>query len=444
MSLALLTAICLAAPTELLTTDELKNFDEVISSIVAAGFPNAAKSEVRSGVLNVRVTFDPDKERPPLPIEASVTQATEPGSTRMTYGYRFQGVHFKLADGSWVISLAYWFKPKAGDVVDAQGAHTVDLNALTQTAAKARPFSAERDGASWLEGLAPSHRERAGKAMEILVPVTFDLRLKQDALAPAIVLLHRSGWPDAAACSLSLADQRARDYWQLRPWSEPDPPFDPTGVYAQSQQAELQWQTDHPLPEPEMPATALRRALFRWCRAQITAEGAFVTPDVAAAMCKAMVEPNDPQQNAARIDALLAGMKLPITPPVNADLVGRLQSWEARTRQPRMSVNSGSKSGLSITTSFTAPKAAYIPKKEDLDKLVAMLGDERPSRFWDFSGPRTVGDNAWRALATLLESDPRSLAKYPSNNPWTPAERRLAAAAVQNWWESHRQEYVDK
>ena len=84
----------------------------------------------------------------------------------------------------------------------------------------------------------------------------------------------------------------------------------------------------------------------------------------------------------------------------------------------------------------------YTPKPEDLDALVALLDDERPSRFMDFVGPRSVGDNAWRALAVLLKRDPRALALVPSDKPWSRSERRFAALAVQAWWKDHRQEYV--
>ena len=127
--------------------------------------------------------------------------------------------------------------------------------------------------------------------MNVLVPVTHHLKLNADALAPAIVLLHRAGWPDAAAASLSIADQRARSYWQVRPWTEPDSAFDPTGAYPKAKDEEQAWKKAHPLAEPETPAVALRRALFRWCRAEIMADDPLLAPEAAAAACKAAVDP---------------------------------------------------------------------------------------------------------------------------------------------------------
>lgn len=431
----------------LLSREEAKAVEAVITSVVSAGFPDAAKGEVRSGKLEITANFDPAQEPAPLPTNASTTQMTIPGSTKVAYGFTFDGLHVRLADGSWIVALRYRFKPRSGDRVEEVGAPLVDLAGLTAAAAAAKPFHAETDAAAWLEGLAPSCRARAAQVMNLLVPVTYRLKLNADALAPAIVLLYRAGWPDAGAASLSLADQRARNYWQLRPWTDPDGTFDPTGAYPRAKEEESAWKAAHAQVEPEPAPVALRRALFRWCRAQIMAQDALLPPEVAAAACRATLDPKDPQKQAGRISALLAGSKLPVTPPANADLATRLASWEPRPRAPKMIVRGGGEAGggtLSMSTGFTAPVAAYTPKKEDLEGLVELLADERPSRFWDYTGPRSVGDNAWRALAALLEADPRTLAKVATEKPWTSSERKAAAVAVQRWWKDHRKDFIGK
>ena len=433
-------------PCDLLTPAERKNVEAVITAALAAGFPDAAKASIHAGTLSVSATIDSAKDVPPLPTDASRTQMTVPGSTKVTYGYEFSGLHVKLADGTWIISLAYRFKPRADDKVEAAGAPAVDVLTLTKDAARAFPFSAEKDATKWLDGVVPAARARAAGAMDTLVPVTRHLKLNGDALAPAILLLHRAGWPDAATASLAIADQRARSYWQMRPWSPAEPAYDPSGAYPKAKEEEETWQKRVPKVTPEAPDVALRRALFRWSRAQIMADDSLLAPDVAAAICKSAVDAKDPQGHATRIDALLAGAKLPIAAAPDAALLARLQSWEARPRKPKMSVSGGQggKDSVTMTTSFQAPVPAYVPKKEDLDALVALLADERPSRFWDFNGPRTLGDNAWRAVASLLESDPRALASHPVDRPWTAAERKAAAAAVQKWWKDHRKDYLDK
>lgn len=454
-----LSALCLmsfaeepakAKAAELLTKDEAKEVEAVISSMFEAGFPNTAKASVYVGKISVRATFDP--KFPPLPSSASKTQMTLPNSPNMANGFEFEGLHFKLADGSCLISLAYHFKPKGDDVVDFSAATEVNLEKLTATAAAAKAFNAEKDAAKYLDGFVPAHRARATAEMNKYVPVTFYLKLRPDDLPQALVLLHRAGWADAPGASLVVADQRARNYWQLKPWTTaPDGVFDPLGAYPNFKDEEEVWKKSHPQVQPETPQAGLRHALYRWCRAQMMVEqpeDAMLPLNVAAAAAKALVDPKDPQGNGARIDALLAGAKLPVTPGKDADLPARLQSWEARARMPRMMVSGGvggpAKGSISMSTSFSAPVAAYAPQKADLDALVALLADERPSRFWDFSGPRTVGDNAWRALATLLKSDPRTLAAHAADKPWTAAERKAAAAAVQKWWKDHRKEFVEK
>jgi len=437
-----------AAGAELLTKEEARDVEAVIASMFKAGFPDTAKSEVHSGKLLVSATFDP--KDPPLPSAASKTQMTNANSPNMTYGYEFDGLHFKLADGSWLINLAYHFTPRAGDKVDASGAPQVDLAGLTAAAQAAHPFNAEKDATKFLEGIVAAKRARAAAEMTKFAPVTRFLKLRPDDLAQALVFLHHAGWADACAASLLVADQRARNFWQLKQWTTNELTFDPTGEYASAKTEEEAWRKTHPPFESEPPQTALRRALFRWCRAEIMVEApedALTTPAVAGAAAKALVDPKDPQDNAARIDALLAGVKLPVTPAKNADLAARLQSWEARPRRPRMVVSNpgaGANGSISIGTSFEAPVTSYTPQKSDFDALVALLGDERPTRFFDFSGPRVLGDNAWRALAVLFKKDPRTLAGIPADKPWTAAERKSAAGAFQKWWKDHRAEHIEK
>ncbi|HET6250338.1 MAG TPA: hypothetical protein VFE47_21805 [Tepidisphaeraceae bacterium] len=430
----------------LLSADETREIDAIIAAMFKAGFPDTAKAVVYSGPVNVTATFDPSKTAPPLPSEASKSQMTIPNSSKVTYSYEFNGLHFKLADGSWILALSYHFTPAKGDAVDAAKAKEIKLATLTADAIAAHPFNAAQAAAQWLEHVAPSQRQRSTQAMDQLVPLTMYLKLGADNLAPAVVLLKGAGFAQADDLCFAIADQRARSFWQLRPWTTPDAEFDPTGAYPNSSAEEAAWHKANPVYLSEQPPVALRRALFRWCRAQLMtpdSEDTLFSPAIAAAATKACVDPNDPQGFAAKIDALAAGMKLPVTPAENADLATKLQSWEARPRTPKMTV-SGGNAGLSINTTFAAPVAAYTPDKKDLDGLAGLLADERPSRFADFNGPRTVGDNAWRALAVLLKEDPRKLAGYPVDHPWTTGERRAAAQAVQKWWKTHREEYVGK
>ena len=430
----------------LLTPIEAQGVDSVIGAVLKAGFPDARGAEVYSGPITVRATFDPLKDPMPLPSDASGMQETIPNSSRVTYGYEFDGLHFKMPDGSWIVSLSYHFVPRKGDEVNEKNAKRINLATLTADASAAHPMDAAKTANS-LAKVAPEHRERSTAAVNEVAPVLNYLRIGADSLAPATVLLHQAGWTQADDLTLAIADIRSRLYWQVHPWDEADPPFDPTGQYPKAKAQEQAWQQSQPFYRPEGPDIALRRAMFRVCRAQIMIpdpESRLFSIDVAANVAKAVVDEKDPQGNVAKIDAIVAGSKLPVTPAAGADLATRLQSWEARPRMPKMVVTSPAGNSPSIATGFGAPEPAYVPAKEDLDALVALLADDRPSRFSDFSGPRTVGDNAWRALASLLNDDPRALAGYPADRPWTHNERMAAAKAVQMWWKQHRGEYVGK
>jgi hypothetical protein len=441
-----LTLICaLIGTQQLLTAEESKAVAEVIASVAKAGFPEAKQAAIYSGKVFVRTTFDPEKDPCPLPSHLSDYQAGADGG-KTTYGFTFDGIHFKLADGRWLFGLAYAFKPGEDDSVKFDKAEPVDPAKITVESAKAHPFDAKEDADEWIARLAPAHRDRAIKALDLFVPVSHHLKLENNDWAPAILLLHAAGWADAPAGSLAIADHRSRQFWQQRPWIEPDFLFDPQGKYPMAEAREKAWKDANKILTPEPPATALRRALFRWCFAQILADEPMIPAAAAAAACKAALDPRDPQKHAARIDAALAASKLPVSPKEGADLATRLASWEARTRQPRMKVTTKKKEdgGATMSTSFEMTKPAYEPDKGDLDALVALLGDERPSRFFDFSGARAVGDNAWRALATLLEADPRELAGHAVDRPWTAAERKAASTAVQRWWKDHRAEHVGK
>ncbi len=437
-------SIVTAAPT-LLTPAQTKQAEAVVDALLKAGFPDTKGATVYTGKLAVSATYDPAKDAPPLPSEASNTQMTS-DTALVTYGYEFGGLHFKLADGSWLISMRFHFTPGRDDKVDFGGATEVDLTKLSADA-DAQGFDAATKAKKYLDREAAASRPLATRVMNRCVPVTNRLNLNSDELAPAAVMLSRAGWADGLDLSLAAADQRCRRYWQMRPWTGGDYVFDPTGKYPQSKTEEAAFDTAHPQFTPEPPDVALRRAMFRWCRGQMmetSPEDAMLPADVALATTKAMVDPGDPQHNLPRVDQLAAGAKLPVTPAENVPLPDRLQSWEARPRQPKMVVTGGNNGGANaqISTSFNAPAPAYEPVPADLDALVALLGDDRPSRMNDFAGGRTLGDNAWRGLAVLLKADPRTLANYPVDHPWTDAERHTAAAAVQKWWKGHRANYV--
>ncbi len=443
LALLLVTACRLPlAAADLISPDDEKALTMLMRTLRAVGFPDPAGATFLHGRLTVAATFDPGRAQMPLPSVASTTQETHPGSPLVTCAFAFDGLHLHLADGSWIIAMAYRFRPGPDDRVDSGKCLAFAPAMESALASIAHPF-APAQVAAWLEALAPEARPRASAALAIMVPISFHLTQRSEGLPATAAILHLAGWPDLGAAAVAIADQRARQFGQLRPWREPDQPFDPTGAYAHAPAEEQAWRAAHPTIIPEDPLTAFRRALFRWSRAQLCAapEEALVPPATAAALCRTLLDPLDPQGNAARIAALLAAARLPPTTPANPTLDERLQSWEARPRAARLVVTGGT-DGATQGTAFVVPPPAYQPDEHDYDGLIGLLDDERPSRCVDVNGARTVGDNALRALATLLKADPRALAGLPVDHPWTAAERRTTAKALELWWQGNRYKYV--
>jgi len=411
----------------------------VVAATVKAGFPDGTRDEVYGGAINVAVNIDPDQEQLPLPGEESIMQETTSGSSLVTYRYRFGGLHLKRSDGTWILGFRRKFKADADDQVLTAAARRLDVARLSADAAAAHPYDPS-PLKEWLDQFEPARREAAQSALTLMVPVSQYLQLGTDDFAPAVVMMHRAGWKDATLACVAISNERAGRYWLMRPWIEPDAVFDPTGEYPQANATEASWRTSQKSLVPEAPAVALRRAMHRWCRNQLMQDKPLITPRVAAAVCRATLDPGDPQRNGPRTDALLAATALPAHPPEGADLPTRLASWGAPA-DPSLIVR-GSNEGAGIRNEFRVPEEAYTPERKDLDALIALLGDGRPSRFIDFSGARSIGDNAFRAVAGLISADPRALADHPMNTPWTAEERTKAAAAVQAWWETNRLKYL--
>ncbi|HET6251292.1 MAG TPA: hypothetical protein VFE47_26650 [Tepidisphaeraceae bacterium] len=444
-SRAALSAPATTQPASLLTADETRELNAVLDAPIAAGFPDTRKAQIYVGSLVIMATFDPTKGPPPFPQETAKTHMMAGNSTNLTNGYIFSGLHFKLADGSWIVALRYHFTPKPGDTIDSSNAHETKPANLTADAIAAHPFDSAKDASDFLATLPAADRPRAIAALDRGMPLTTYLEIGPGGIAPAAVLLRRAGWNDAEDLALVCTGMRACNYWEMQLWGTADLPFDPTGAHKVSDETRKSWAEAQKHLTLESPATAMRRAIFEYSRGQIVAiepEDTPLSSAAAIAAAKASVDPKDPQHNLARVDALAASIKLPFPPAADAPLAGRLQSWEETPRPPRISyVVVGQALGASAPE---APPEGYTPAKADLDGLVSLLADDRPSRFWDFYGPRTLGDNAWRALGALLKADPRTLAGYPTDRPWTAAERQSAAKAVQAWWKTHRKEFVEK
>lgn len=140
----------------------------------------------------------------------------------------------------------------------------------------------------------------------------------------------------------------------------------------------------------------------------------------------------------------------PQEPP--SDLAARLQDWRCRDRAHIWesdylhvredcwpSIPDDERENLSAI----ADRLADVFQPQDADPLVALSADLRTSRAVDGTHPRTIGDQALRALSSIWKVDPRHLIGRDDQAPWTDAERSATAAALQAWWATNRQHPIE-
>ncbi|MFM2089648.1 MAG: hypothetical protein RLZZ127_137, partial [Planctomycetota bacterium] len=105
---------------------------------------------------------------------------------------------------------------------------------------------------------------------------------------------------------------------------------------------------------------------------------------------------------------LPAALAWSATPAATAPLVERLAAWDP----------------------FADPD---LPRLADRDTLLALMDDPRPCRWFDprlGGAPRSLGDQALRALGVRMGIDPRILAGVDPAAPWDDQHRRSTATAV--------------
>jgi hypothetical protein len=409
---------------------KLQEIEALAAKLVKLGYPDCAGAEITCGKATVNATVHGDEE-PPFSTRLSKSQMTsQDGGT--IYSFEFNGMHVHLADGTWLLGLRYRSKNDKL-VIKIDDAKAIDPATLTASAAQENPYKVEQ-GAKFLEQIPEDQRAMVDKTLQITVPVSFKLKLRPDDMPLATIVLALNGWKDAAWSAQSVAVIRSRDYWQQQYWSGKLPSFDPTGEYKDRDHVVTEWRSAHPKPQIESAEVGLRRALhreFRMWLAQPDPAWALDAKQTKAAAI-AMLDPADPQKITARIEALYEAQTIPKNPPADAPLAEKLRSWSATTGTPEFRVKSA-KDGTSMSTTFSDTQPAYVPAEQDIAELVKLVKDDRTSRLVDFSGARTVGDNALRALAVVLQRDPRSEASMADMEPWTSERRHQTAQALEKW-----------
>jgi hypothetical protein len=306
----------------------------------------------------------------------------------------YDGVHVKLPNGAWIIHCTLPIAPRDGLTIDASKAMPVDQRILIQ------------GDTAWLHQADAFMHARCHSVED--VPITD---------GPTYIAASR--------CGVAKADDFLKSYvipstrWDYEPWTPialgihdpievPRIPFDWSSRVALAER-------NARLPQP---VVAVRRALMLWFRGQL-----MEIPDPflalaaaqAAAGAAAMTSPAD-HDAVAYFDKLASRAGLLGLPPITSrNISARLTVW-------KVSVPSSAIEAQDFTF-------------EELGGLIALAGDAHPSTWLDGWRPRSVGDQALRAIASVLGIDPRYCAGHGLGAPWTDQEQQDVAGRLSTWWQ---------
>lgn len=430
-----------------LPEDERGSVTLLIEKLVGLGLPDTKGGKYFVGTAVVRQRFDPSQKSPALPMRYCGKQSTVPGSKEMDYEFTVDGPHFERSNGSWLLGLQHVLKPTKDLEIVQNDLSSRDLAHARENAEAQFAFPAEEKLDAWFARVPEDRRSAMKMGAKYSMPLWqyFELHPSEPTLGTCYLL--RAGVDDAGSLTYVIADVRCRDFWRMRYWDAEAYPFDPTGEYPGLDSVVENWPaSDKPYPA-EVPSVALRRDLHRYFFHLLKSSGNELPMQTVAALAHATLDPGDPQQIKRRIDMLVLAKKIPKVTPNDADLATRLSSWGEpdAEEQPNFQVlNTGSDQQPRISTAFVVPKPAYEPTPEDLPKLFELLSDNRPTRWTDFQGARTVGENALRAVAMIMKDNPLKLVDYAGLEPWTEARRKSANEALIKWWRANGSEYVSK
>jgi hypothetical protein len=190
----------------------------------------------------------------------------------------------------------------------------------------------------------------------------------------------------------------------------------------------------------------VRRSVARWFRHQAVwaQNSAEVEKFITAA--QHILPSTDQPTWEPMLSALRARITIPQKAAPDADLIARLQSWKSTRKDVK---------GKWI-------RDTKVPaKRSDTDALVALLDDNRPTRWVsDYAIPRPLGDVALEALGELwhcdwrwlVVNDPAVAAILPprkeknkidrgdewlwASTAWTAERRAIIMPAIKSWWKN--------
>lgn len=448
----LLVGSCLLVYTEntwQIPEKDREEIREVVNTVTSLGAPDAKGKELYSGNFELEVMLDPTKEKPPLPMKFCVKQSTRTDTPdEMIYYFQIRGLHLKDKEDNWLLNMFYPFKINQRIKLISKEMQKINIETLQTEANEKMKFDAKTVLHDWLEQIEPNQREPLISSLNIIVPVIQYLGIGVDDLPIALLCLQQMGFENAPLLAYAIADLRANKYWQLSYWFEEPGPFDPTNEYHDLQNLVDTWIDKQKPFKLESPALAFRRSLHRFFRHILINSLPVLSREQAEKLCLATLDPSDPQGLKFRIQLLSEALKIEPYPNENEPLKIRLSAWGIPSLEPDFLVYKGTSEhenkSVGLRMMFFQPKEAYVPAVEDLDQLFQLLDDKSPSRFIDYQGARTVGENALRAIAFIIKKNPLELVDMSDLKPWTEERRNIAAQKLKKWWKINKTKFINQ
>lgn len=419
-----------------LAAEDAAAIDRLIELALRNGLPDARGAVGVVGTLGVEWQGDPAHAPAALAVLGPHLSGTDIEATNAILRGECQGRHLRLADGSWLLGGSRHATPGDGFTITVpDDAREVAIRDLLAT-----PAGEADDNRQQL-------RWRLGQALEWQVgrpaleralgwaPVDHSGRL--DPLA--VVHLWRAGAEQARDLAL-LASTLARGDDQGGALAPGTPPaLGVPGGNGLLHQGLLPSLESHlgafDPPRPGEIAAILRAAVVAWASERLIVAD---PPGRLAALAAAKALAAGDAALVANLDAIAAGRALPASAPADAPLSTRLGCWRPPDQVADSQRGVLDDGGEAFFLPFNTDEAVQSIGEQDLDALVALAADARPSRWIDGGLARTLGDNALRAVAWLLREDPRDLAGRPTDAPWSTAERNAVATGLARWWAEHR------
>ena len=423
-----------AAQATVSTQAQAAAIDALIEVAVQHGLPDARGATLVQGKLALSWTGTAEALFA-LPLDVqSLLMPSQITFENVTMRGEHTNIHLRLADGSMLVRMQIH--------ADADSGAEVKVVGKLQEFAPADWFKARANGgdqitdpgshANFCDRLDP--QERAAVLRGVAINPVID---ENELAILAAIHLWRMGAPGAEDLARSAVMSALR-----RTMGSQDRPYPlPVGAIDLGLPAERLSQDNRGYHSPtqlEPTIDAMRRALRIWSVERLIAAPASSVP-AALTAALALAEGDSAEQENLR--CIAAGRTLSRKPLPTAPLIERAAAWFPPTKAFQHDRERGSSDDYErINPNFVCVRLEKIPPavatitNADADALIVLLDDHRPSRWVDRGSARSLGDNALRALAHLVQADPRVLAGRNPDAVWSDAERTASAKAIAAWW----------